>query len=212
MATHPSILAWEIPWTEEPGGLQSMGSQRVDTTERLSTHIHIQPNKLTKEDVSELKDKIYLDKFVLFIQLSVLSSGDSRKWNKQPTPKFKVAPEGTPSLCRWENRHQGLLMKLWNSLTFSSWFLSTNRSAIPFTSLSAFSICILNVKVFENTVGLYRVVNFRRVVLELLFNELFKRWKYHIQQFQKGVLIVDRFSLMTSTIGRLSLWLSVFRM
>ena len=28
-ATHSSILAWEIPWTEEPGGLQSMGSQRV---------------------------------------------------------------------------------------------------------------------------------------------------------------------------------------
>ena len=29
MATHYSILAWEIPWTEESGGLQSMGSQRV---------------------------------------------------------------------------------------------------------------------------------------------------------------------------------------
>ena len=29
MATHSSILAWEIPWTEEPGGLQSTGSQRV---------------------------------------------------------------------------------------------------------------------------------------------------------------------------------------
>ena len=29
MATHSSILAWEIPWTEETGGLQSMGSQRV---------------------------------------------------------------------------------------------------------------------------------------------------------------------------------------
>ena len=29
MATHSSILTWEIPWTEEPGGLQSMGSQRV---------------------------------------------------------------------------------------------------------------------------------------------------------------------------------------
>ena len=28
-ATHPSILAWRIPWTEEPGGLQSMGSQRA---------------------------------------------------------------------------------------------------------------------------------------------------------------------------------------
>ena len=29
MATHSSILAWEIPWTEKPDGLQSMGSQRV---------------------------------------------------------------------------------------------------------------------------------------------------------------------------------------
>ena len=29
MATHSSILAWRIPWTEEPGGLESMGLQRV---------------------------------------------------------------------------------------------------------------------------------------------------------------------------------------
>ena len=29
MTTHSSILAWNIPWTKEPGGLQSMGSQRV---------------------------------------------------------------------------------------------------------------------------------------------------------------------------------------
>ena len=29
MATHSSILAWRIPWTEEPGGLQSIGSQKV---------------------------------------------------------------------------------------------------------------------------------------------------------------------------------------
>ena len=34
MANHSSILAWEIPWTEEPGGLQSMGSQKSQT--RLS--------------------------------------------------------------------------------------------------------------------------------------------------------------------------------
>ena len=35
MATYPSILAWEIPWTEEPGGVQSIGSQgckELDTT------------------------------------------------------------------------------------------------------------------------------------------------------------------------------------
>ena len=35
MAPHSSILAWEISWTEEPGRLQSMGSLRVGTTERL---------------------------------------------------------------------------------------------------------------------------------------------------------------------------------
>ena len=34
MAPHSSILAWKIPWTEEPGRLQSMGSQRADTTKR----------------------------------------------------------------------------------------------------------------------------------------------------------------------------------
>ena len=39
MATHSSILAWKIPWTEEPGGLQSMGSQESQTRlKQLSTH------------------------------------------------------------------------------------------------------------------------------------------------------------------------------
>ena len=32
MATHSSILVWRIPWTEEPGGLESVGSQELDTT------------------------------------------------------------------------------------------------------------------------------------------------------------------------------------
>ena len=32
MATHSRILAWRIPWTEEPAGLQAMGSQELDTT------------------------------------------------------------------------------------------------------------------------------------------------------------------------------------
>ena len=37
-ATHSSILAWRIPWTEEPGGLQSMGSQRVGHDSATSLH------------------------------------------------------------------------------------------------------------------------------------------------------------------------------
>ena len=43
MATHSSTLAWEIPWTEEPGGLQSMGFQRVrhDLTTKQQKFISI---------------------------------------------------------------------------------------------------------------------------------------------------------------------------
>ena len=40
MATHSSILAWRIPWTEELCGLQSMGLKESDTTELLNFHFH----------------------------------------------------------------------------------------------------------------------------------------------------------------------------
>ena len=41
MAPHSSTLAWKIPWMEEPGRLQSMGSLRVSTTERLHFHFSL---------------------------------------------------------------------------------------------------------------------------------------------------------------------------
>ena len=41
MAPHASTLAWEIPWMEEPGRLQSMGSLELDTTERLHFHFSL---------------------------------------------------------------------------------------------------------------------------------------------------------------------------
>ena len=40
MAMDSSILAWRIPWTEEPGGLQSMGLQRVRHDQASNTHTH----------------------------------------------------------------------------------------------------------------------------------------------------------------------------
>ena len=40
MATHCSILAWRIPWTEGPDGLHSMGSQRVECNSATNTHTH----------------------------------------------------------------------------------------------------------------------------------------------------------------------------
>ena len=41
MATHSSILAWRIPWTEEPGWLKSMVYKELDVTEWLSTHVSV---------------------------------------------------------------------------------------------------------------------------------------------------------------------------
>ena len=41
MASHSSTLAWKVPWTEEPGRLQSMGSLEFDTTERLHFHFSL---------------------------------------------------------------------------------------------------------------------------------------------------------------------------
>ena len=41
MAPHSSTFAWKIPWMEEPGGLQSMGSLESDTTERLHFHFSL---------------------------------------------------------------------------------------------------------------------------------------------------------------------------
>ena len=48
MATHSSVLAWKIPWTEEPGRLQSMGWKELDMIEHACayTHIHTQNYKL----------------------------------------------------------------------------------------------------------------------------------------------------------------------
>ena len=48
MATHSSILAWRVPWTEEPGGLQPMGSQKswtlsdcIITTTKQETYLNV---------------------------------------------------------------------------------------------------------------------------------------------------------------------------
>ena len=52
MATHSSILAWEIPWTEEPGGLQFMGSKKSQRQLRDQTTIKEQRRPWSKVNLS----------------------------------------------------------------------------------------------------------------------------------------------------------------
>ena len=55
MATHSSILAWKVPWTKEPGGLQSMGLQRV----RHNLAIELQAQALLMGGACPCSDKLF---------------------------------------------------------------------------------------------------------------------------------------------------------
>ena len=63
MVTHSNILAWEIPWTEEPGRLQSMGLQKSQT--RLSVRAHSTSNSRGKIDGNDSKKSCSCDAFYL---------------------------------------------------------------------------------------------------------------------------------------------------
>ena len=52
MATHSSILAWRIPWTEKPGGLQAVGSQRVRHDSATNTFTLIDIQKIEEHIIS----------------------------------------------------------------------------------------------------------------------------------------------------------------
>ena len=75
MATHSSILAWRIPWTEEPDGLQSMGSQRVNYDKVTNTLTFTQSFSLFLNGSYSMYSCVWLLSFVLMsvivIQVSV---------------------------------------------------------------------------------------------------------------------------------------------
>ena len=66
MATHSSILAWRIPWTEEPGGLQSMGAQRVGPEWATS---------LTEAEKQNPREETLLSVFTVSVGCVCLTSG-----------------------------------------------------------------------------------------------------------------------------------------
>ena len=73
MATHSSILTWKIPWTEEPGGLQSMG-RKLYMTECLSLS---KESKRKKKKISPANSHIFVSEGQLLFD-PVLISGEDR--------------------------------------------------------------------------------------------------------------------------------------
>ena len=78
MATHASILAWEIPWTEESGGLQSMGSQKV------------RHNLVSKQQQHHQCQKIswHLHEFIKYLPKEKFSNG-SAKWHLKSKQRIR---------------------------------------------------------------------------------------------------------------------------
>ncbi|XP_070647961.1 neutral cholesterol ester hydrolase 1 isoform X1 [Bos indicus] len=90
MATHSSILAWRIPWTEEPGGLQSMASKELDTTERLHFHFqdakdqratHRKRNSIFWTTKSNLIHFLGLSHHLLALNFIIVSFGKKSAWS-----------------------------------------------------------------------------------------------------------------------------------
>ena len=89
MATHSSTLAWKIPWMKEPGGLQSTGSQKSDTTEPL--HFTFIIGDWNAKGGSQETPGV-TGKFGLGVQneagqrLAEFSQGDQTSYSKYPLP------------------------------------------------------------------------------------------------------------------------------
>ena len=104
MATHSSILVWRIPWAEEPGGLQSTGSQESDVTEHTahtnkvrqdrahSTHPSTQQHQQTKHHKSRTSSGVSNPDVCIKVVYFVLQSIKCAKalYKKMYTAKLKV--------------------------------------------------------------------------------------------------------------------------
>ena len=87
MAPLCSILAWRIPWTEEPGGLQSMGLQELNMTERLNhyyyTH-YFSMNQLLKIYLFLIEGKLLYNMLVSAILLNIFTQTNEEKIKSFP--------------------------------------------------------------------------------------------------------------------------------
>ena len=97
MATHSTILAWEIPWIQEAGRLLSMGSQELDLTLRLNRHQHyIVTNIYWNVNVHKISEYVRKTDYLLPSQAFPVSYNNLKKTIMIWPTKFK---EGKHRLC-----------------------------------------------------------------------------------------------------------------
>ena len=92
MATHASILAWEIPWTEEPGGLQFMGSKKSQT--RLSDRACMPASGIFMHEANPnlllLLDDVYHVKVGSWVSKGLCKSQDDSETVKEKDVLYQI--------------------------------------------------------------------------------------------------------------------------
>ena len=119
MATHSSILAWRIPWTEDPGGLQSIGPKESDTTEVTQhSHARIHARTHTHTHTHWLSIILYLllahqncKKLLLFI-LFILSCRVGIQILLTTESNLKKKPTEVRKCTLFSSKHHSKLSKL----------------------------------------------------------------------------------------------------
>ena len=104
MATHSSVLAWRSPRTEEPGGLQSVGSQESDTTERLPRDFLCAPTGVLRGFLDPCSRVSGFDALVWLQRLEVLHvracAHACMQWRTtEARLAFAFAASGSGALC-----------------------------------------------------------------------------------------------------------------
>ena len=140
MATHSSILAWEIPWTEEPAGLQSMGSQRVGHSWSYLAYMHTDPwihytraHRLMHEYTGKCFD--------ISLYPCIFESADVEPTYQRRAMPFYIWDLRILGFCYpWESYHQSPLMARDNwvpgiSALYLNWLISSRKTSEVFTHL-----------------------------------------------------------------------------
>ena len=103
MATHFSIRAWKIPWTEEPGGLQSMGPQRVGRDWACTWIKHSKNNFVVLSDQIWIgtHKQVNMTKFITHCQMYTLSTLSSMKFQLKDPVRILQCAKNIFSTWKW---------------------------------------------------------------------------------------------------------------
>ena len=127
MATHSSILAWRIPWTEDPGGLQSIGLKSQTWLKLLSMHICMNSKLLLNAFLSssirrELIDSIFCIIFFIFLQiLAIHSRMTCLKSDSFATPRTVASQAPLSMGFPWQEFWSRFPFLLWGFFLARNW-------------------------------------------------------------------------------------------